>query len=63
MLDTNRRCHEILLLWLRWNEEQQRLTETLFEQREQPEKLEALLDRVDELRREAVANSQQLLKV
>ena len=56
------RCREVLQMWLRWNDASRHVTERMFKERENPEKLQALLDDLDRLRREAVTASQQLLK-
>lgn len=55
------RCREVLAMWLRWNEASQQVTERMFNQRDNPDKLQELLDDLDRLRREAVTASQQLL--
>jgi len=55
------RCREVLAMWLRWDEASQQITERMFNERSNPDKLQALLDDLDRLRREAVTASQQLL--
>lgn len=61
MLDADRRCQEALALWLRWNSENQKLSESLYQARERPDQIEELLDGLDSLRSEAVAISQEVL--
>jgi hypothetical protein len=55
------RCREVLTLWLRWNEASQQVTDRIFNNRDNPAKLQELLDDVDRIRQEAVSASQQLL--
>lgn len=55
------RARELLERWLRWNEAYQQVTEQMFRQRENPEKLHDLLDDLDRLRSEVVSDTQQLL--
>jgi hypothetical protein len=55
------RCRDILQMWLVWNESSQQITERLFAERENPEKLQERLDHLDRLRLEAVSASQQHL--
>ncbi|HVA48499.1 MAG TPA: hypothetical protein VNH11_19195 [Pirellulales bacterium] len=61
MPDADLRCREALLLWLRWHAEQQQITESLYRHRHRPAQMESLLDRLDALRDEAVALSQEAL--
>lgn len=61
MSDADVRCREALLLWLRWNAEQQRITQSLYQNRQRPARMELLLDGLEDLRREAVATSQEAL--
>ncbi|HVA48604.1 MAG TPA: hypothetical protein VNH11_19720 [Pirellulales bacterium] len=55
------RCREVLQMWLRWNEASQQVTELMFRERENPEKLREMLDDLDRQRLEAVTASRQLL--
>jgi hypothetical protein len=52
---------EAALLWLRWNEAYERVTEAMFAGRNNPSELERLADEADALRREAVVRSRNLL--
>jgi hypothetical protein len=61
MSEADRRCQQALVLWLRWNDEHQQLTESMYCNRQRPAAVEALLDRVDALRSEAVAITQEAL--
>lgn len=63
MSNDDRRCREALRLWLSWNAEHDRLTESLFQEREQAARLEELLDTLDILRTKAVTLSQEVLSV
>lgn len=55
------RARELLENWLRWNEAYQQVTEQMFRQRENREKLHDLLDDLDRLRLEVASASRQLL--
>ncbi|HVX13071.1 MAG TPA: hypothetical protein VHC22_17945 [Pirellulales bacterium] len=55
------RCKEVVQMWLRWNDASQQMTERLFEHREDPQRLQEMLDDLDRLRLEAVSASRQLL--
>ncbi len=55
------RCREVLQMWLRWNDASQRLTEHLFDRRDDPQKMQEMLDDLDRLRLEAVSASRQIL--
>ena len=61
MSAADRRCQEALALWLRWNSEHQKLSESLYRARERPARIEELLDGLDSLRNEAVAVSEEAL--
>ena len=63
MSDADRRCREALAVWLRWNTENQKLTESLYRERQRPEKVEELLDGLEALRDEAIAMSEEVLSV
>lgn len=52
---------EALVLWLRWNEAYERVTERLYDGQFGSEQTETVLDEVESLRREAVRLSQELL--
>lgn len=56
------RCREVLKMWLRWNDASQQVTELMFTDRDNPEKVREILDDLERLRVEAVTASQQLLK-
>jgi hypothetical protein len=56
------RCLEILRMWLRWNDASQQVTELMYNDRDNPEKLREMLDDLERLRVEAVTASQELLK-
>lgn len=56
-----RQWEQVLSLWLEWNEVDERLTESLFTARSDPEQIEAILDQADRLRERAVELSRQLL--
>lgn len=52
---------EALVLWLRWNTAYEQATERLFEAGQSPEKLEDLMDWLEQMRREAIKASRDLL--
>lgn len=52
---------EALLLWLRWNTAYEQATERLYEAGPSPEKIEDLLDWLDQLRGEAIKVSREIL--
>jgi len=52
---------QTLVLWLRWNDANERITTEMFEQRNDQDGIEALLSQVDELREQAVVASRALL--
>jgi hypothetical protein len=52
---------EALVLWLRWNTAYEQASERLFEAGQSPEKIEDLMDWLDQLRREAIQASRDLL--
>jgi hypothetical protein len=52
---------EALLLWLRWNDAYERVTEQLFQIGDDPAAAEAMMDQLDALRREAASKSRALL--
>lgn len=56
---------EALELWLRWSEEHERITAALFRARHDPERLESLserIDQIDQLRWRAAELSQAILE-
>jgi hypothetical protein len=53
---------EALLLWLRWNEAYERVTERMFETGDDPAAVEALMDQMDSLREDAKRLSRLLLE-
>lgn len=59
---SDERYRAALELWLRWNAASQSLTQRMFTERENPEKIQVMLDDVDRLRLEAVAASERLLR-
>jgi hypothetical protein len=59
--DMEMRLREALLLWLRWNDAYERVTERLYAGQFSPEQTEAVMDEVDDLRREAIRLSHELL--
>lgn len=56
-----RKWEQVLILWLEWNEVYERLTERLFEAQGDLQRIEALLDEADRLRKRASELSRQLL--
>ncbi len=59
--DSQLRWREALVLWLRWNQVYERVTEQMFAIGDDPARLQALMDEADGLRRQAIALSQELL--
>jgi hypothetical protein len=59
--DLQLRWREALVLWLRWNQAYEHVTERMFQAGEDPEQLQQYMDRMEEMRREAIAQSHQLL--
>jgi hypothetical protein len=59
--DLQLRWREALVLWLRWNQAYEHVAEQMLQAGHDPARLEQLMDQMDELRREAVAQSHQLL--
>lgn len=59
--DLQLRWREALVMWLRWNQAYEHVTERMFQAGHNPAQLQELMDQMDDLRREAVAQSQQLL--
>lgn len=59
--DLQLQWREALVLWLRWNQAYEHVTEQMFQAGQDPARLQQLMDQMDDLRREAVAQSQQLL--
>lgn len=56
------RARQVLQMWLRWHEASQKITERMFAERDNAQKLQEMLDDLDRLRQEAVAASQQILE-
>jgi hypothetical protein len=54
-------CREALELWLQWDEQHRRLTELLFDGKNDPLRIEELLDCCDVLRQKAVELSHRAL--
>lgn len=59
--DLQLQWREALLLWLRWNQAYEHVTERMFQAGQNPAQLQELMDQMDELRREAINQSRQLL--
>lgn len=59
--DLQLRWREALVLWLRWNQAYEHATERMFQSGHSPAQLQEMMDQMDDLRREAVEQSQQLL--
>lgn len=59
--DLQLRWREALVLWLRWNQAYEHVTERMFQSGQNPARLQEMMDQMDDLRREAVVQSQQLL--
>lgn len=59
--DSQLRWREALVLWLRWNQVYERVTEQMFAIGDDPARLQTLMDEADGLRRQAIALSQELL--
>ncbi|HWB11257.1 MAG TPA: hypothetical protein VG826_18655 [Pirellulales bacterium] len=55
------RCKEVLQMWLKWNDASQHVTELMFQERDNPDKLREILDDLDRMRLAAVSASQELL--
>jgi hypothetical protein len=55
------RWREALVLWLRWNEAYEHVTARMFESGPDASQLESLMDQMDELRRQAISLSHDLL--
>ena len=56
-----RKWEQVLSLWLEWSELEERLTRDLFTVEGDPQRVEALLDQADRLRKRVVEMSHQLL--
>ena len=54
-------CRDILRMWLRWNDASQQITERMYDERHDPDKLREMLDDLERLREEAISASRQLL--
>ena len=61
MSDSELRFREALTLWLRWNEAYEQATLHLFSAGPSPEKIEDFMDSLDQLRRQAISLSHNLL--
>lgn len=55
------RCEEILQMWLKWNDASQQVTQHMFQERDNPDKVRQILDDLDRMRLAAVSASQELL--
>jgi hypothetical protein len=60
-MSDNSLCRQALTLWLRWSAEERRLSESLYQDRGCPDRIERLLDGLDNLRQQAVAATQEAL--
>ncbi|NQT37841.1 MAG: hypothetical protein HQ581_10150 [Planctomycetes bacterium] len=58
---TTPRAAEALRMWLRWNEAHEQLTAQMFQAGSDPARLDDLAEQVDQLRRQAVAASHEVL--
>lgn len=56
-----RKWEQVLSLWLEWSDLEERLTGDLFTAEGDPQRVEALLDQADRLRKRVVEMSHQLL--
>lgn len=54
-------CAEALHLWLRWNSAYEHVTEEMFHAGQDQRKMEALMDEMDQLRRQAIDLSRSVL--
>jgi hypothetical protein len=61
LTDVEMRCRDALLLWLHWNDAYERVTEAMCRPGQTQDQLESLMDSMDQLRREAIAKSHELL--
>lgn len=59
--DRELRLCEALVMWLRWNDAHERITQRLYAEQSDPVRSEELLDQLDHLRRDAIRLSQELL--
>ncbi len=62
MSDVARRSHEAIRLWLRWNEAYERVTAEMYQSGGDPRKTEELMDQMDQLRRQAIELSNEVLQ-
>jgi len=53
---------QALNLWLRWNEAHQRVADRMFRTGQDQQQIEDLMDQLDRVRREAVAQSEKLIE-
>lgn len=60
--DFEMRCREALVLWLRWNEAYERVTEQMYQPGTSQESLQDTMDQVEDLRRQAISLSQEMLE-
>ena len=51
-----------LSMWLQWNEAHQKVTCRMFQQGQDQQQIEDLMDQLDRLRKEAVARSERLIE-
>jgi hypothetical protein len=61
MSDLQLRWREALLMWLRWNQAYEHVTERMFQPGCNSAQLQEMMDQMDDLRREAIAQSRELL--
>ena len=50
-----------LMLWLSWNRNYEKVTARMYKQGQDPAKLEALMDEMDDFRRQAIKMSEELI--
>jgi hypothetical protein len=55
------RWAEAVMLWLSWNSTYEKVTQRMYQDNKNPEKLQALMDEMDQLRRRAVVLSEELI--
>jgi hypothetical protein len=60
-LDAEQQLRQAVALWLRWNETYEQVTMQAFQARHDQRKLEAIMDEMDSIRRQAIATSEKAL--
>ncbi len=61
-LAANARYRDAVRMWLQWNEAYETATGRIFEKRSDPQAMQDEMDRMDQLRRQAITFSQELLE-